>query len=69
MSCIETLQKKLDLVPIDDSSNNVAIIYKQYYVKVIGHGNDTCKSNKSFDEIIDENDEFIKRLAFKITEK
>ena len=28
-----------------------------------------CKTNKSCDEIIDENTEYTKRLGFKITEK
>ena len=51
--------------------------YKWYYVEVIlkeisinGHGNNTYyTANKSCEEIIDENTEYIKRLGFKTTEK
>ena len=76
ISYLEALQKKFVLVLIDKASNNVDIICKHYYVEVmlneivvIGHGNNTyCKANKSCDEIIDEN-VYIKRLSFKITEK
>ena len=70
-------KKKFVLVPIDKASIIVAIICKRYYVKVIlneigitGHGNNTyCKANENYDEIIDENTEYTKRLGFKITEK
>ena len=51
ISCLDALQKKIVLVPIDKASNNVAIICKRYCVEVIlmqtgiiGHGNNTyCK--------------------------
>ena len=35
ISCLEVLKKKLVLVYIDKASNNVTIIYKQYYIEVI----------------------------------
>ena len=39
-------------------------------IGIIGHGNNTCcKANKSYDEIVDENTKYTKRLGFKITEK
>ena len=66
----------LVLIPNDTASNNITIICKQYYVKVIlneigviVHGKNTWKSDKSYDEIIDENAEYIKHLGFKVTEK
>ena len=74
---IEALQKKFVLAPVDKASKKIAIIYKRYYVEVIfneidvtGHGNYTyCKPNKSFDDIVDKNTEYTKRLGFEITEK
>ena len=76
-SCLEAVQKRYVLVPIHKASNNVAIICKRYYfemmlieIGVIGRRNNTyCKGNKSCDEIIYENTEYIKRLNFKIIEK
>ena len=39
-------------------------------IDVIGHENNTyCKANKSFDEIINENTEYAKRLGFKTQKK
>ena len=75
ISCLEALQKKFILVPIDKASNNVAIIRKRYYgemilnkISVIGHQNNThCEPNISCDYIIDENTEYIKLFGFKIT--
>ena len=76
-SCLEAVQKRYVLVPIHKASNNVAIICKRYYfemmlieIGVIGRRNNTyCQGNKSCDEIIYENTEYIKRLNFKIIEK
>ena len=75
--CLQALQKKFVLFPIDKASNNVAYICKRYYVEVIlneiaviGHGNNTdCRASESRDEIIDENTKYTRRLGCKITEK
>ena len=32
ISCLEALQEKFVLVPIDKASNNVAVICKRYYI-------------------------------------
>ena len=72
ISCLEALQKKFVIVPIDKASNNVAIICKRYYVEVIlneisviGTENNTYyKANKNCDEITDENTKYTKRLGF-----
>lgn len=65
------------LVLVDKTSNSATIVCERYYVKgilketgFIGHGNKTyCKSNKSCDELIDQNIEYTKRFVFKVTEK
>ena len=75
--CLQALQKKFVLFPIDKASNNVAYIRKRYYVEVIlneiaviGHGNTTYRrASESRDEIIEENTKYTRRLGCKITEK
>ena len=77
ISCLEAFQKTLVLAPITKASSKIDVICKRHYVGVIlnkigviGHENNTyCKANKSFDEIINENTEYAKRLGFKTQKK
>ena len=74
---LNEIHHKYVLVPIDKAANNIAIICKKFYVKVIlqelgiiGDPNNTYKiTSKSKQEIIDENVTYSKKLGFKITEQ
>ena len=71
---LNKLHEHYVLVPIDKAANNIAVICKKYYVEVIlkeigvlGEGNNTYQvTDKTKDEIINENVEYSKRLHFTI---
>ena len=77
ITCLENLHKNYVIVPIDKAANNVSIICKRYYVEVIlkevgilGEGNNTyVKTEKTVDEIIQDNVEYSERLKLKVEEK
>ena len=70
LTCLESLQQKYVLVPIDKAANNVAVICKKYYVEVIlreigilGERSSTYSiSERCKAEIIDENINYNKLL-------
>ena len=74
---LKTLHTNFVLVPIDKAANNVSIICKKYYVEVIlkeigiiGQGNNTYeRTDKSKEEIIDENVDYSKRLKMEVSGK
>ena len=74
---LKSFQEKYVLAPIDKASNNVSVICKKYYVEVIlkeigvlGNGSFTYeKASQSKDEIVDENQEYSKRLGYCLSEK
>ena len=74
---MKALQKKSGLVPNDNVLNNVAIIFKRYYVeailKITGaveyENKIYCKTEKSCDDLIEENTKYYESLIFKVTEK
>ena len=74
---LESFHSKYVLTPIDKASNNVAVICKRYYAEVIlkeigilGNGSDTYEqTSRSRTEIIDENQQYLERLGFDLTEK
>ena len=74
---LTSLQKNFVLVPIDKASNNIAIICKRFYVKVILEeigildvGNRTyTPSERGRDEIISENCEYTSKLGYSVSDE
>ena len=74
---LEMLQTKYVIVPIDKAANNIAFICKKYYVEVIlreigiiGGGNPTYSiSNRSKEDILDENITYNKRLNLEVKDE
>ena len=74
---LTTLQKNFMLVPIDKASNNIAIICKRFYGKIIlkeigglDVGNLTyTPSERVRDEIISENCEYTSKLGYSVSDE
>ena len=76
LSCLENLQKKFVLVPIDKAANNIAFICKFYYIKrildevgVLDLPSNTYKfCNKEVQKVIDDNIQICDKFGLKVEE-